>query len=110
MTTQRRVVSSNRKRTIASVVVSVPQECSMRAALSRPLTDRSSIRANGLRDVSRDALSTWAKCRCQGRFRIGTSLPFPHWTPAVVPVAEYRRYHVPLDGRKTAMSVFPSPS
>jgi hypothetical protein len=45
-----------------------------------------------------------------GRLRIGMSLPFPHWTPAVVPLLEYMMNHVPFDGRKTAMSVLPSPS
>jgi hypothetical protein len=45
-----------------------------------------------------------------GSFRMGTSLPFPHWNPAIVPVLEYPRYHVPFEGRKTARSVLPCPS
>src|SRR4051812_18423422 len=36
------------------------------------------------------------------------SLPLPHCTPVGAPSLERTMYHVPLDGRDTAMSAFPS--
>src|SRR5688572_21355264 len=38
------------------------------------------------------------------------SPPLPHWNPYGTPVVEGTTYHVPFEGRNTAMSVLRSPS
>ena len=42
-------------------------------------------------------------------FSVGMSVEIPKFT-APNPAVVCKRYHVPVDGRHTAMSVFPSPS
>ena len=44
------------------------------------------------------------------RFKIGMSPPPPHVCATPLAVLELMMYHVPVEGRKTAMSLRPSPS
>ncbi len=48
--------------------------------------------------------------RRRNRAATGMSAPFPHANAIGVPVVDGTTYHCPVDGRNTAMSVFPSPS
>jgi hypothetical protein len=43
-------------------------------------------------------------------YRTGMSELFPHANPYPTAVVDGTTYHIPFDGRKIAMSAFPSPS
>src|SRR5262252_9247829 len=64
-----------------------------------------------LPDYSASHYSFATVCHCPEGLFTGTSPTVPHWIEVTVPCElDGRMYHIPPDGRKTAISVLPSPS